>query len=448
MAARDVVMRLQRAGHQAYFVGGFVRDWLLGIEHYDVDIATSATPPEIIGLFEETREVGVHFGVVLVRHQGVTHEVATFRRDGEYIDFRRPREVHYGTLEEDAARRDFTINALYYDPLAGVLKDFHAGALDLRRRVLRTVGPAVKRFEEDALRLLRAVRFAVRYELEIEPRTRRALQLKAPNLAQISRERIGEELLRILTGPRPGVAMRLMSALGLWAVTIPEVEELRGCEQGNEAHPEGDVFEHTARALDALPPDPDPALALGALLHDIAKPRTFKREAERITFAAHQTLGAEMARAICRRLRLSNELTDQVADLVHYHMRFMDVRRMREANLRRLLARPDFQLHLELHRADSLASHGDLDAYEYCLEKRRELLVEHGEALEPPPLASGRDLIALGHRPGPDFRRWLDALREAQLEGRIRTREEALAFLRREAGPPIAEPAEAPDAPP
>lgn len=429
--ALEVVRRLQAAGHEACYVGGCVRDWLLRREPYDIDVATSATPEQVVALFEKSREVGVHFGVVLATIRHVTIEVATFRIDGEYIDFRRPREVKYGSMEDDARRRDFTVNAMFYDPIARRLHDFHGGALDLRRRVLRAVGNARARFEEDALRLLRAVRLAVRHDLEIEPNTRKAIVARAENLKHISRERVGEELLRILTGPSPGRAMRLMSELGLWAHVIPEIEALHGVEQGRRAHPEGDVFEHVVRVLDHLPEDPPPALAMAALLHDIAKPRTFERdEAGRIHFREHQTVGAAMAREIARGLKCSNELIETMASLIEQHMRFMDVTKMKESNLKRFVTQPDFQLHLDLHRADSLGSNGDLDAYEYCVRERRELLMEHGEDLAPAPLATGDDLIALGARPGPAFREWLDALRDEQLEGRVTTREAALDYLR------------------
>lgn len=432
--AREVCAVLQEAGFEACFVGGCVRDWLLGLEPHDIDVATSARPEQVAALFEKTREVGAHFGVVLVHFSFAVIEVATFRRDGEYIDFRRPVEVHYGTMEEDAKRRDFTINAMFYDPIGGKLKDFYSGTLDLRRRILRSVGHARDRFEEDALRLMRAVRLAIRFDLEIELHTRKAIVAKAPNLQKISMERIGEELVRILTGPNAGRAMHLMSDLGIWAQIVPEVEALKGCEQGADKHPEGDVFVHTALALDKLPPDPPPELALSVLLHDIAKPRTQKREEGRIRFLGHQKVGAEMAEEICRRLKLSAAVAEEVADLVDHHMQFMDVWKMKESKLKRFLGKANFPKHLELHKCDSLASHGDLDAYNFCVDRRRELAVEHGEEMKPKPLATGEDLITLGLKPGPRFRELLDALHDEQLEGRVRTREEAMEYLRRRSG--------------
>lgn len=434
-AAREIVVKLQRAGHEAYFVGGFVRDWLLGIEHYDVDVATSAHPEDVERLFEMTRGVGKNFGVMLVLINHVPIEVATYRHDVSYSDFRRPDEVRYGTIEDDAARRDFTINALYYDPVSSVLKDFHAGALDLRRRILRTVGAPAKRFDEDALRLIRAVRFAVGYELEIEQHTRKAIIRKAANLAKISAERVGHELMRILTGPKPGRAVALMSDLGLWAHVIPEIEKLKGVEQGAESHPEGDVFLHLIRVMENLPENPSPALALAALLHDIAKPVTFSRDEQRIHFYEHQHVGAAMAREICRRLKYSTELTEEVADLVENHMKFMHVREMRSSKLQRFLSKPDFQELLELHRADALGSDGNLDSYEFCIEQRKLLAVQHGGEYAPPLLASGDDLIALGLKPGPRFRELLEELRDEQLEGRVNSREQALGFLKQKAEP-------------
>lgn len=429
-AGRETVETLQKAGHEAYFVGGCVRDWLIGGEPYDVDIATSAHPEVVQNLFPKTREVGARFGVVLVAYPHAVIEVATFRSEGAYADFRRPSEVRYGTLEEDAQRRDFTINALYYDPTSAKLVDFFSGALDLRRRILKTVGAARHRFEEDALRLIRAVRLTVRYNLEIETNTRKAIVAKGQNLKEIAIERVAEELLRILIGPTPGRAMHLMLDLGLWQYVIPELEALKGCEQGADMHPEGDVFTHTALVLDNLPPDPPPALALAALLHDIGKPRTLSHEGGRIRFIGHQKVGAEMAGEICRRLRYSSELTDRVVELVDHHMMFMDVAKMKPSTLKRFVGRPDFQLDLDLHRADSMASHGDLDAYHFCIEERRSLATEHGAGLLPAPLITGDDLIALGMKPGPHFKDILDAVHDEHLEGRVRTHEDAIAFVR------------------
>lgn len=431
--ARHLVSALQRAGQEAYFVGGAVRNWMLKLPVKDVDIATSAPPEAVSALFDTSKSVGAHFGVVLVRVGEHVYEIATFRAEGSYIDHRRPSEVRYGTLEEDYRRRDFTINAMYYDPLAGRLIDPAGGRVDLARRLLRTVGNPHERFAEDALRLMRAVRFSVRYGLELEPATREALRAHAPTLAQISPERVSDELLRILTGPDPGRAMHLLSELGLWPFIMPEIEPMRGCEQPPNFHPEGDVFVHTALALEKLaeawPGEPPAELALGVLLHDVGKPPTFVVE-DRIRFPEHQRVGAAMADEIGRRLRLSNRQRELVVELVAEHMRFMDVQHMKRSTLRRFLGLKDFDLHLALHKADCLASHGHLDNYQFCQAMRRELAEEdQHRALLPPPLLRGGDLLALGLKPGPRFKELLEAVREEQLEGRLSERAQALAWL-------------------
>jgi len=433
--AGAVVRALQEAGHEAYFVGGAVRNWALGLPLKDIDIATSAPPEAVAALFDESRSVGAHFGVMLVHREAFTFEVATFRAEGSYVDHRRPGEVRYGSLGEDYVRRDFTVNAMYYDPVAARLIDPAGGQADLARRLLRAVGDPDRRFAEDALRLLRAVRFAVRYDLEIEPATAEALRAHAPTLREISLERIADELVRILTGPHPGRAMRLMDELGLWPGVIPEIEPMHGCQQPPNFHPEGDVFVHTALVLDHLalawPGEPPAELALGALLHDVGKPPTFEEDGDRIRFPEHQRVGAEMADRIGRRLRLSNRLRETVVELVGDHMRFMDAPRMKRSTLRRFLGRPDFDLHLALHQADCLASHGNLDNYYFCIELRKKIAEEDRQAaLLPPPLIGGRDLIALGLKPGPTFKKLLDAAREEQLEGKLHTREEALAWIK------------------
>ncbi|MEN6626609.1 MAG: CCA tRNA nucleotidyltransferase [Candidatus Sumerlaeia bacterium] len=436
--ALGIVRRLQEGGHEGWFVGGAVRDWLLGEPLEDIDIATSAQPEVVQRLFPQTRAVGAHFGVVLVMVDGHTHEVATFRAEGSYVDRRRPESVRYGTLEEDWPRRDFTINAMYYDPVARRLLDPAGGRGDIERRRLATVGNPRTRFGEDALRLMRAVRFAARYGFEIEPETARAIKACAPHLKEISAERVADELIRIMTGPNPGRAMRLMSDLGLWAQFIPEIEAMRGCEQPANFHPEGDVFVHTALVLDSLreawPGEPPPELALAALLHDVGKPPTFERGEDRIRFPEHQAVGAEMADAIGRRLKLSGRMRDEIRELVAHHMRFMDVRRMKRSTLRRLLGRCDFDLHLALHKADCLGSHNKLDSYEYCHRMRREIAEEDRErALIPAPFLDGKDLIDAGLRPGPAFGDILHEAHELQLEGELASRDEALAWLKRRA---------------
>ncbi len=438
-AALAVARGLRAAGHQGYFVGGAVRNWLFGVPNEDIDLVTDARPDRLRAIFRSAHGVGAHFGVMLVRESGHVFEVATFRSEGSYVDRRRPAEVRFGTLEEDVHRRDFTINALYYDPIDRRLIDLVGGRDDLGARRLRTVGDPLRRFDEDALRLIRAVRFAVRYDLELDPGTVAAICSLAGTLAEISIERVAEELIRILTGPHPGRAMHLMSDLGLWAPIIPEIEPMHGCEQPPEFHPEGDVFVHTAMALDqaraawfdehgAAPPA---ALMLGTLLHDVGKPPTFERAEDRIRFPEHQRIGAAMADAIARRLRLSNRLREEAVALVEHHMRFMDVPRMKRSTLRRFLGREDFELHLALHKADCLSSHRKLDNWEFCRAERGAFGAEAREqALLPPPLVTGDDLIELGLKPGPHFGKLLEAVRERQLEGELADKGAALEVVR------------------
>lgn len=434
-SALAIVKRLQNSGHEAWYVGGAVRNWLMREPLKDIDIATSARPDVVKTLLPAAKSVGAHFGVVLVTLDGHTHEVATFRSEGSYVDRRRPESVRYGTIEEDWRRRDFTINALYYDPIAGKIFDPADGRADIARRRLATVGNPNERFEEDALRLMRAVRFAARYDLEIEPETAAAIRTCAPYLSDISAERVADELIKIMTGPNPGRAMRMMSELGLWAEVIPEIEAMHGCEQPANFHPEGDVFVHTALVLDAIraswPGEPPPELALAALLHDVGKPPTFEVGEDRIRFPEHQSVGANMADAIGQRLKLSGKMRDEISELVANHMRFMDVQRMGRSTLRRFLGREDFEFHLALHKADCLGSHNKLDNYEFCIAMRRRIAEEDREqALIPKPLVNGDDLIAMGLKPGPQFSKLLNEVHERQLEGEINNRDEALAWLR------------------
>jgi len=373
--------------------------------------------------------VGAQFGVILVMDGEIPTEVATFRLDGCYLDARHPSSVTFGAAPEDARRRDFTINALFYDPAEDRVLDFVGGGDDLQAKILRAIGEPAQRFQEDALRLLRAVRFAVRFELEIEPRTRAALLDLAPNIEKISADRIRDELARILTGPRPGRALRLMDSVGLLAHMLPEVAEMKGVPQPEAFHPEGDVFTHTALALDRLPPSPSVSLAFGALLHDIGKPPTIEH-ADRIRFSLHHSVGAEIADAFCRRLHFSNADRKQIVELVARHMDFMNVAQMRPARLRRLLALDRFEEHLELHRIDCLASHGNLDNYEYCKARLEEYTRADAGPVLPPRLLTGDDLIAVGYTPGPYLGRILQALRDAQLNGELSDPAVALEWVR------------------
>jgi putative nucleotidyltransferase with HDIG domain len=425
--ARAVVARLHAAGHEAFLVGGCVRDLLLGRDPKDFDVATDARPDRIMDLFPRSGQVGAHFGVVLVRDRdGAQVEVATFRSDMEYTDGRRPSAVHFETdPRQDVLRRDFTINGLLMDR-AGRVLDYVGGRADLLRRVIRAIGDPDARFREDHLRLLRAVRFAARLGFEIEPATFEALRRHQALILRVSSERIRDELVRILTegGARRG--FELLDATGLLENLLPEVAAMKGVAQPPQFHPEGDVWTHTLLLLEKLEPGVSPTLAMGALLHDVGKPPTF-RVAERIRFDGHVEEGVRLARYILHRLRFSREECEQVVALVANHMRFAEVRNMKESTLKRFLRLPRFDEHLELHRMDVLSSNRQLGDYEFVRHKLEELSEKH---LKPPRLITGVDLIAAGYQPGPLFSRILSTVEDAQLEGRINTPEEAMTLVR------------------
>jgi poly(A) polymerase len=428
--ARQIVERLVQAGHQALFAGGSVRDMLRGEEPHDIDVATDATPGEVEALFERTVSVGSRFGVVVVLLGGNPFEVATFRTETGYADSRHPDEVEFADAEADSRRRDFTINGLFYDPLEDEVIDYVGGRADIEAGRIRAIGSAEARFAEDALRLLRATRFAARFGYRIERRTRQAIEQHAANIAHVSAERVREELTRILTGPNAGTGLRLLHETGLLQHILPEVEAMVGCAQPENFHPEGDVFAHTRLCLDALPDDPPPALAWAALLHDVGKPPTFSKETgDRIRFNNHDAVSARLARRICGRLRFSTEQTNVIADLVAQHMKFLSVNEMRESTLKRFLRSPHIDLHLELHRADCVASHGDLANYQFCVNKLDSL---EEEDIRPPRLLTGDDLIELGYSPGPIFSEILERVEDAQLEGDIESRDDALELVRSE----------------
>lgn len=433
-SALALLRSLRQTGHEAWWVGGAVRDALLGLPVKDVDIASDARPEQIATLFQGVRLVGASFGVCVVPvGEGRFCEVATFRRDGRYIDLRRPESVTFGTREDDARRRDFTINAIYHDPDSGAYFDPTGGREDLRRRLVRTVGDPVARFAEDALRLLRAVRFAARLDFEIEAATWEALVDRASTIAAVSPERIRDELTRMLIGPHPARAIRLLDASGLLDILLPEVAALKGVEQSPAHHPEGDVFVHTLAAVEALE-DPSPVAAWAALLHDVGKPATREERGDgRITFYGHDALGAEMAAAVCRRLRFPGEETEHIAAIVARHMRFMHAHQWNASTMRRFLSAPTIREDLAVHRADCVASHGKLDNWVHVRE-RLEGFMARQEPVLPPPLVTGHDLIALGLKPGPAFRRILDEVLDAQMEGALSGREEALAWVRAHLG--------------
>ena len=400
---------------------------LLGTCSQDIDVATSARPEQVAALFPGSTLVGKSFGVVRVPCEGSWYEVATFRKDGVYFDGRHPEAVSYSEdPETDARRRDFTINALFYDPIGNRILDFVEGQKDLERKIIRAVGEPVERFREDRLRLLRAVRFAAQINFEIEEATWEALRAEAPAILEISAERIRDEILRILVQPRASKAFRLLSESGLLRRILPEVENLRGVEQPAEFHPEGDVFDHTMLMLDALE-DPSPELAMAALFHDIGKPDTFARM-DRIRFNNHDKLGAEMFDRIAHRLRLSNQQAESVRDLVAKHMCFRNIPKMRPAKRKRLIRSDFFPDLLELHRLDCLASHQEHDLYDYCREQM-ETIPE--EELRPPKLIDGHDLIELGLQPGPLLGQILSEVEDLQLEEKLDSRDAAISFVKK-----------------
>lgn len=423
--ATAVVRRLVEAGHQAYLVGGCVRDLLLGRDPADYDVATSATPDEVLRLFPRSVTVGAKFGVVRVQQEDAEIEVATFRSDHGTLDGRHPREVRYArTPEEDVRRRDFTINGLLYDPLKNEYLDFVGGRADLQARLIRTIGEPAERFAEDKLRLLRAIRFAARFGYRVEENTWAALRRQAAEIAQVSRERVRDEIVKMLTEGAARRAFELLDDSGLLAVLVPGVTRMKGVPQPPEFHPEGDVWVHTLLLLEKME-RPTATLALGALLHDIGKPPTF-RLADRIRFDEHSEVGAAMAEQVCGRLRLSNAQTERVVALVRNHLRFKDAPRMRPSTFKRFISMDGFEEHLELHRLDCLASHGDLTNWRYVKEQLETL---PPEVVRPLRLLTGDDLKAMGYTPGPEMGRILAAVEEAQLDGTLASPADARAFV-------------------
>jgi poly(A) polymerase len=451
--AISVVRTLRERGYPAYLVGGCVRDLLLGRAPADYDVTTGATPEQVMRIFPETYAVGAQFGVVLVpvpqedaarcvsteeidldghfdsRHAQCV-EVATFRSDLGYSDGRHPDEVRYSSdPKDDVERRDFTINGLLLDPISDEVLDYVGGRQDLTRRIVRTIGDPRLRFTEDKLRMLRAVRFAARFGYVIEPATFAAIQELVPQIHQVSRERVREELSKMLTEGRAAEAFRLLDTTGLLQQVLPEISAMKGVEQPPQYHPEGDVFVHTLLLLEKLPHPCSVTLAWGALLHDVGKPPTFRVAPDRIRFDGHVDVGVSMAREILRRLHFSNHDCDQILALVENHMRFGDATRMKESTLKKFARLPKFEEHLALHKIDCLSSHGNLGAYDYVREK---LDAMPQEAIRPAPLITGQDLIAAGYTPGPQFKSMLTAVEDGQLEGRLHDPEEAMNFVRRE----------------
>ncbi|NQT21347.1 MAG: CCA tRNA nucleotidyltransferase [Planctomycetes bacterium] len=428
--AVEILKTLRENGHQAFFAGGCVRDMLMSREPADYDIATDAHPDEVTAIFPVTFEVGAQFGVVLVVKESHAFEIATFRTEKEYADHRHPRVVEYANAEADVRRRDFTINAMLYDPIDDKLLDLVGGRNDITARVIRTVGDANERLTEDYLRMMRAVRFAARFGYTIEPATLEAIRENARKISDVSNERIGTEILKIFGGPNPHIGLQLLSDTRLLGQILPEVEAMKGVEQPKNFHPEGDVFQHTLLSLEVMDEARSPEFALAVLLHDVGKPPTFTIT-DRIRFSEHDKVGEELAGGIGRRLRLSNDQIEYIKHLVKSHMRFMAVREMRQSTLKRFLRDQVFDDVLELHRIDCLSSHRNLETWEFCKQKLQELGEEH---IAPPRLLTGKHLIELGYEPGPLFKQMLSSVEDAQLEDRLHTTEEAIAFVLREFG--------------
>lgn len=461
--AISVVRTLRERGYQAYLVGGCVRDLLLGREPADYDVATDAVPEDVMRIFPDTYAVGAQFGVVLVpipererttdspkaregaavcdseatpeepaapgHHHKSCVEVATFRCDIGYSDGRHPDAVRFSRdPREDVQRRDFTINGLLLDPLDNKVLDFVNGRDDLKAKIIRAIGDPALRFAEDKLRMLRAVRFAARFEYTIDPATLKAIQRLAPQIHQVSCERVRDELTRMLTEGHARRAFELLDETGLLREVLPEIEDMKGVEQPPEFHPEGDVSVHTLLMLEKLPQPTPATLAWGVLLHDVGKPPTFRRAPDRIRFDEHARVGTRMAEAICRRLRFSNDETKQIAALVANHMRFGDVERMNPSTFKKFIRLPHFEQHLELHKLDCESSNRNLRLYDFTREQICKLPPEE---VRPTPLITGDDLIDVGYAPGPQFKQILATIEDAQLDGRLQSKEETMQFVRR-----------------
>ncbi|MEE8298501.1 MAG: CCA tRNA nucleotidyltransferase [Thermodesulfobacteriota bacterium] len=431
--AKEVVSELRNAGHKAYCVGGCVRDTLLKIAPKEYDITTSATPEEVSKIFSHIVPIGVTFGVILVIIGQYKFEVATFRKDQSYSDGRHPDSVTYSTLEqEDVLRRDFTINGMLYDPIEEEVIDHVGGIDDLENKIIRTIGDPYERFNEDKLRMMRAVRFNSRYNFELDLNTFQAIEKLAPEITQVSSERIRDEIIKIITQKNPGHGLKMLSESGLLKYVLWDVEIMNGVEQPPQFHPEGDVFIHTCLVLDKLFQNEDgvvsPELAMGALLHDVGKPPTFS-VSDRIRFNGHDKLGAEMSKKICRDLKLSNKQIEIIYSLIREHLKFKDVSKMKKSTLKRFIGMPHFEEHMALHLADCQASHGITDAYDFIMEKFSEF---EEEEIKPAPLLSGKELIEMGYKPGPLFSEILNFVEEAQLEGEIEDVEDARKIVSQE----------------
>ncbi len=427
--ATDIVRRLQAGGFSAFWVGGCVRDFLLGREPGDFDIATSARPDDIEKLFLHTVPVGRKFGVVIVVFEGQQFQIATFRAEADYFDGRRPETVVFADAQADARRRDFTANGIFFDPITRQSHDWVGGKDDLRAKMIRTIGSPEGRFGEDHLRLLRAVRFAAQLGFEIEPATFAAIQIHSAKIKLISAERVRDELIKLFQFPHAERGLKLLHASGLLEHILPEIAATVTCEQSPDYHPEGSVFNHLCLMLQQLPPDAHPSLSWAVLLHDVAKPLTAARDANTgsIHFYEHEKIGATMAVEILERLRFPRKQIEEIADAVRHHMQFKDALKMRKATLRRMLMRETFPLELQLHRLDCLGSNGKLETHNFLVAQSAEL------ARQPeirPPLLTGNDLIALGIKPGKEMGALLNEIRERQLQDELTAPDEAREWLK------------------
>lgn len=429
--AKQIVARLQKAGFSAFWVGGCVRDFLLGREPQDIDIATDAKPDQVKKLFDHTVAVGKKFGVMVVIEDGHQFQVATFRSEENYQDGRRPEKVVFSSAREDALRRDFTVNALFYDPLTKTTHDWVDGEKDLRAKIIRTIGLPEERFGEDHLRLLRAVRFAAQLDFQIDPQTFAAVKTLAPKIKLISAERIRDELLKLFRPPYAARGLDLLRDSGLLAFVLPEMVATISCDQSPDYHPEGSVYNHIRLMLAQLPPDAVESLPWCVILHDIGKPPTASVDEKNgaIHFYGHEKIGADMARAILNRLRFPKKAIDETVACVRQHMQFKDVKQMRKATLRRLLLRDTFPLELDLHKLDCLGSHRSLEYYDFLVEEAKELKKKPKIR---PPLLNGKDLIELGMKPGPALGAMLHEIREKQLSDELKNKREAKAWVKKQ----------------
>ncbi len=429
-SAKEIVAKLQQAGFAAFWVGGCVRDFLLGRAPQDFDIATDAKPEQVEKLFAKTIPVGKKFGVIIVVENGIQFQVATFRAEADYQDGRRPEKIEFANAEADALRRDFTVNGLFYDPLTQKIHDWVGGEKDLRAKIIRTIGKPEERFGEDHLRMLRAVRFAAQLNFEIEPQTFSAIQNLAAKIKIISAERIRDELLKLFCPPHAARGLVLLRDSGLLEHVLPELAATIDCEQSPDFHPEGSVFNHIVLMLEKLPPDANELLSWAILLHDIAKPVTAEKDLAtgKIHFYGHEKVGADMAEKILQRLKFPNQQTEEIVEAVRHHMQFKDVKLMRKATLRRLLMRETFALELELHKLDCLGSSGNLEHYNFLVEQAEEL---KNQPQIHPPLLTGNDLIELGVKPGKELGALLHEIRERQLADELKTPDEARAWVKK-----------------